>query len=130
MPGVRVAGAVSDLRPSLWSAAVALVPAQAAPGVDAAILEAMALGTPVVAARACLTGLTHVLPGHHVAVAESDAELAAAALLVLREPVVAATLAENARQLVERRHTWAATARLYEALWARAADSTPTAMAA
>ena len=130
VPGVRVAGAVSDLRPSLWSAAVALMPAQAAPGVDAAILEAMALGTPVVAARACLTGLTHVLPGHHVAVAESDAELAAAALLVLREPVVAATLAENARQLVERRHTWAATARLYEALWARAADSTPTAMAA
>jgi glycosyltransferase involved in cell wall biosynthesis len=130
VPGVRVAGAIADLRPILWSAAVALVPAQAAPGVDAGLLEAMAVGTPVVAARACLNGLAHVLPGHHVAVAESDAELAAAALLVLREPVVAATLAENARQLIERHHTWAATARLYEALWARAADTAPTAVAA
>ncbi|HET7341033.1 MAG TPA: glycosyltransferase, partial [Methylomirabilota bacterium] len=81
-----------------------------------------ALGTPVVAARRCLSGLTHVLPGHHLLPAESDEELAEAALLVLREPVVAATLAANARQLVERRYTWMAIARSWESLWARTAD--------
>jgi glycosyltransferase involved in cell wall biosynthesis len=122
VPGVRVAGAAADLRPSLWSATLALLPTEAGPAVDAAALEAMALGTPLVAARECLAGLTHVLPGHHVAAADTEIELAEAALLVLREPVVAATLAANARQVVERHYTWAAIARRYEALWARAAE--------
>jgi len=129
-PGVRVAGATSDLRPSLWSAAAALVPAEATPGVEAALLEAMALGTPAIAATRALSGLAHVLPGHHLLVAESDTEMAEAALLVLREPVVAATLAANARQVIERCYTWAAVARSYTALWTRAADAAPAAVAA
>ena len=129
-PGVRVAGATSDLRPSLWSAAAALVPAEATPGVEAALLEAMALGTPVIAARRALSGLPHVLAGHHLLVAESDAEMAESALLVMREPVVAATLAVNARQVIERRYTWTAVARSYTSLWAHAADTAPAAVAA
>ena len=75
LPGVRIAGAVTDLRPSLWSAAVTVVPAEAGAGVDAAVLESMALGTPVVAARRALAGLTHLLPGHHALVAGTDSEL-------------------------------------------------------
>jgi polysaccharide biosynthesis protein PslH len=125
VPGVRVAGLTTDMRPSLWSAAVALVPGEAAPGVDAALLEAMALGTPIVAAARSLTGLGHVLPGHHVLVAENDEQMAEAALLVLREPAVAAALAAGARRLVERHYTWSAIARSYTALWARAVDAAP-----
>lgn len=129
-PGVRVAGATSDLRPSIWSAAATLVPAEATPGVEAALLESMALGTPVIAAPRALSGLAHVLPGHHLLAAESDADMAEAALLVLREPVVAATLAANARQVIERRYTWSAIARSYTSLWARAADAAPAVVAA
>jgi len=129
-PGVRVAGVTPDLRPSIWSAAAALVPAEATPGVEAALLEAMALGTPVITAARALSGLAHILPGHHLLVAESDAEMAEAALLVLREPVVAATLAANARQVIERRYTWTALARSYTLLWTRAADAVPAAVAA
>ncbi len=129
-PGVRVAGATPDLRPTLWSAAVALIPGEAAPGVDAAILESMALGTPVVTAQRCLSGLDHVLPGLHVLAADGDAETAEATGLMMREPVVAGTLAANARQMVERRYTWSAVARCYESLWARAVDAWPAAMAA
>jgi polysaccharide biosynthesis protein PslH len=129
-PGVRVAGATSDVRPGLWSATVALVPAQATPGVEAALLEAMALGTPVIAASRTLSGLTHVLPGHHLLVADTDAQMADAALLVLREPVVAATLAANARQVIERSYTWSAIARSYTSVWSRAADAAPAAVAA
>jgi polysaccharide biosynthesis protein PslH len=130
LPGVRVAGATPDLRPTLWGAAVAMIPGEAAPGVDAAILESMALGTPVVTARRCLSGLDHVQPGLHVLGAEGDAETAEAAMLVMREPLVAATLAANARQVVERRYTWSAVARCYESLWTRAADARPAALAA
>jgi glycosyltransferase involved in cell wall biosynthesis len=130
LPGVRIAGAVTDLRPSLWSAAVTVVPAEAGAGVDAAVLESMALGTPVVAARRALAGLTHLLPGHHALVAGTDSELVDAVLLILREPVVAATLAANARTVIERQYTWSAIARCYESLWARTADGATTAVAA
>jgi glycosyltransferase involved in cell wall biosynthesis len=130
LPGVRVAGATPDLRPSLWSATVTLVPAEAAPAVDAGILESMAVGTPVVTAPRCLSGLDHLLPGHHVLVAEGDAEMADAAVHVMREPVVAATLSANARQLVERRYTWAEVARTWESLWLRTADTPTSAVAA
>ena len=129
-PGVRVAGATADLRPSIWSASALLVPAEATPGVEAAVLEAMALGTPVIISSRTLSGLVHVLPGQHVLVAETDAELAEAAVLVLREPVVATTLAANARQMLERRYTWSAVARAYTALWARAVDAAPATVAA
>jgi glycosyltransferase involved in cell wall biosynthesis len=128
--GVRMAGATLDLRATLWNAAVTLVPDEAAPGVDAALLESMALGTPVVTARACLAGLDDILPGQHVLAGETDAETAAAITLVLREPLVAATLAAGARRLIERRFTWAAMARGYESLWARTADARPAAIAA
>ena len=130
LPGVRVAGAVTDLRPSLWSATVTVIPAEAGPGVDAAVLESMALGTPVVAARRALAGLAHLLPGHHTLVAETDSDLVESVLLTLREPVVAATLAANARTVVERQYSWAAIARCYESLWARTADMAPAAVAA
>ena len=130
LPGVRVAGATPDLRPTLWGATVTMIPGEATPGVDAALLESMALGTPVVTARRCLSGLDHVLPGLHVLTAESDAETAEAAMLVMRETVVAWTLAAGARRVVERRYTWSAVARCYESLWARAADARPAARAA
>ena len=130
LPGVRVTGAAPDLRPTLWSAAVALVPAEAGPGADAALLEAMALGTPVVSAHCCLSGFEHVLADQHVLVAEDDAETAAAATRLLREPVVAATLAVHARHLVERRYTWASVARSYESLWDRVTTPRPVAVAA
>ena len=98
--------------------------------VPTVIKEAMALGTPVITAARALSGLAHILPGHHLLVAESDAEMAEAALLVLREPVVAATLAANARQVIERRYTWTALARSYTLLWTRAAHAVPAAVAA
>jgi glycosyltransferase involved in cell wall biosynthesis len=62
--------------------------------------------------------------------AEGDAEMADAAVHVMREPVVAATLSANARQLVERRYTWAAVARSWESLWLRTADIPASAIAA
>jgi len=130
LAGVRVAGAVADLRPSFWSATVTVIPAEAGPGVDAAVLESMALGTPVIAARRTLAGLAHLLPGHHALVAETDAEIVEAVLLTLSEPVVAATLAANARAVVARHYSWNAIARGYESLWARTADGAATAVAA
>jgi glycosyltransferase involved in cell wall biosynthesis len=119
LPGVRVEGRLGDLRPSVWSGSVYASPLEGGAGRAARILEALALGTPVVASAASLSRLDDVVAGHHVLAAESDADFADAVSLLLRQPIVANTLARNARALVERDHAWAAVARQYDALYQR-----------
>jgi glycosyltransferase involved in cell wall biosynthesis len=123
LPGVRVSGSLGDLRASVWGAAVYVSPLDAGFGRPARLLEPMALGTPVVASGPTLSGLPGVVAGQHVLSAESDEEFASAIRRVLREPLLANTLARNARQLVERRFTWRAVAERYETLYARLAPA-------
>lgn len=64
-PSVHVTGTVSDMRPYLRGAAVAVAPMRIARGVQTKILEALAIGIPVVvsssAARALPAELGHLL---------------------------------------------------------------------
>jgi glycosyltransferase involved in cell wall biosynthesis len=116
IPDVRVTGTVPDLRRNIWSATVYVSPLRAGFGVKNKILEAMALGTPIVATSRSLTGLADVVSGDHLLHAESDEQIAAAVQRLLNEPALADRLAENARQLVEQRYTWKAVAARYEAV--------------
>lgn len=120
-PGVRLIGSVSDIRPTLWTASASV--SGLAPGlaIKNRVLETMALGTPVVGRREALAGIPSLLPGHHALAADNDDEIIEALLLILRQPVVAQTLARNARTLVETHHTWTAVARDHHALYARIA---------
>ncbi len=86
LPGVRVTGTVPDLRPSLWSAAVAVSPVRAGYGMKNKVLEAMALGTPVVATARSLTGLGGAVHGEHLLVADAAEDIAAAVLRLTWEP--------------------------------------------
>jgi glycosyltransferase involved in cell wall biosynthesis len=92
-------------------------------GRAARILESLALGTPVVASPASLSRLDDVVPGHHVLTADSDADVADAISLLLREPVVANTIARNARALVERSLAWRAVIPRYEDVYRRVGES-------
>jgi polysaccharide biosynthesis protein PslH len=116
IPGVRVTGTVADLRPNIWSATVYVSPLSAGFGVKNKILEAMALGTPIVATSRSLSGLADVVPGAHLLHADSDEQIAAAVQRLLNEPALADHLAGNARRLVEQRYTWKAVAARYEAV--------------
>jgi len=120
---VRVSGSLGDLRASVWGAAVYVSPLDAGFGRTARLLEPMALGTPVVASPPTLSGLPGVVAGQHVLSAESDEEFASAIRRLLREPLLANTLARTARQLVERRFTWRTVAERYETLYARLAPA-------
>ena len=122
-PGVRTMGALSDLRPSVWGAAAYVSPLHAGFGRRASLLAPMALGTPVVASSATLAAMPDAVPGQHVLAAETDDEFARAIALLLRAPRLANTLARNARELIERGHTWHAVAERYEALYARLAPA-------
>jgi glycosyltransferase involved in cell wall biosynthesis len=113
LPGVRVTGVMPDLRPTLWGAAVAV------PTTRAGLLEAMALGTPVVASSRTAAAVSDVVAGRHALIADDDDATAEALLAVVRDPDLAERLARAARTLVEDRHGWAVVARHYDAIWRR-----------
>lgn len=72
-PLVRVTGTVPDIRPYLRGAAAAVAPIRIARGVQTKILEALAMGTPVVASSAAACALPSQLASLLVVEDESDA---------------------------------------------------------
>jgi len=77
--GVVVKGSVPDVRPELWSAAVAAAPLRTARGIQNKVLEAAAAGLPVVVTPAVMEGLPAEV---HPACAVADTEEAFALCLV------------------------------------------------
>ena len=71
------------------------------------ILEAMALGTPVVATSKGAEGLD-VMSGRDVLIADEPDAFAAQCLRLLESPLLRQEIAKNARNLVEQRYGWQA----------------------
>lgn len=85
--GIGVTGAVADVQPYLWEAAVAAAPLQVARGVQNKVLEAVAAGLPCVVTPAVAEGLPReVMAACHVS---ADAKEFASALcdFLARTPV-------------------------------------------
>jgi sugar transferase (PEP-CTERM/EpsH1 system associated) len=120
---VSLAAAVPAMAPELAAATVTVIPLRAGSGLQNKVLEAMAVGTPVVATPQAVGGLD-VRPGEHLLVAEEADGLAAATIALLRDPARARALARAARKLVEQRYRWEDSAAGVEAAW-REAASTP-----
>lgn len=112
---VRLLGYVEDVRIPVAEAAVAIAPIRQGGGTRLKILEAMALGTPVVATRKGAEGLD-VTDGVDIVLADEPAAFAAAVLRLLRDPAERTRLAANARQLVEQRYDWDAIGQRFVAL--------------
>jgi len=105
--GVDLVGHVEDVRPLIASSKASLAPIFSGGGTRLKILEAMALGTPVVATSKGAEGL-EVKSGEHLLVADTSAEFAAASVQILRDTELRRRLAENAFQLVSRKYDWSA----------------------
>ncbi|HZW98859.1 MAG TPA: glycosyltransferase [Trueperaceae bacterium] len=102
---VRVLGSVPDVRPSYEAAAVSLVPLRAGGGTRLKILEAMALGRPVVTTSIGCEGL-EVEHGKHVLVADDTETFATSTIELLTNAGLRNRLVHAARELVERRYDW------------------------
>lgn len=102
---VRFTGYVDDVRPYVGGSTVCVVPLRQGAGTRLKILEAMALGTPVVSTNKGVEGLA-LENGRHVLVADTPAEFAAATVRLLRDPALRETLAGNARQRMEACYGW------------------------
>lgn len=107
-PDVTLTGFVDDVRPYIASAAVSLAPIWHGGGTRLKILEAMALGTPVVATSKGAEGLD-VCHEEHLLIADTPARFAAAVVRLLQDQSLRVRLAQNARQLVRQKYDWAAT---------------------
>jgi glycosyltransferase involved in cell wall biosynthesis len=104
---VRLSGYVDDVRPVIAGSAACVVPLRQGGGTRLKILEAMALGVPVVSTRKGAEGLD-VVDGEHLLLADGPRDLAAASVRLLQDGALRARLAANARALVEQRYDWRA----------------------
>lgn len=102
---VTVTGWVPDVRPYLAEAAVAVVPLYAGGGTRLKILEAMALGAPVVSTTVGCEGL-EVRHGEHLLVADEAQAFADAVCDVLCDQDLRRRLTAAAREKVRRRYDW------------------------
>ena len=103
LPGVDVTGRVPDVRPYVAHAAVSVAPLRLARGIQNKVLEAMALGRPVVASPQAFEGVRAV-PGRDLLVGDGATALARLVGEVLDGAHPA--LGTNARRAVERGYAW------------------------
>lgn len=102
---VHITGRLPELTPVYRQADVALAPLRAGSGTRLKILEAFALGVPVVSTRVGHEGLA-VEAGKHLLVADEATAFAAAIEQALQSASLRRTLAHHARLLAEQRYDW------------------------
>jgi glycosyltransferase involved in cell wall biosynthesis len=103
---VTQTGFVNDVRPLIARAWGSLVPIHSGGGTRLKILEAMALGTPVVATSKGAEGLD-VQPGQHLLIGDTPESYAREVVRLLKEPELRQYLVNNAAQLIREKYDWA-----------------------
>jgi len=102
---VHVTGRVADVVPYYARTKVCVVPLRAGGGTRLKILEAMALGRPVVSTTMGCEGLD-VVNGRHILIADSPETLAEMTLRLLTDRALCRRLTTNARELVVTHYDW------------------------
>lgn len=118
---VTFTGYVPDIRPLVAGSSVCVVPLLEGGGTRLKILEAMALGTPVVATSKGAEGL-EAIHGEHILIADDPAEFARHTLALLRDAALRARLAAQARAFVQARYDWEPIGRRFTALVEQVAE--------
>jgi len=103
--GVTVTGYVPDIRPHVRAARVAVCPITVGAGIQTKVLEAMAMGRPVVATSKACRALS-VNNGEHLLIADKPDEFADAVVRLIHDDELAETLGRNGRAYVETQHNW------------------------
>jgi glycosyltransferase involved in cell wall biosynthesis len=104
-PRIEVTGLVDDVRPYLRAAAVVVIPLRVGGGTRLKLMEALAMGKPVVSTRLGAEGIA-VASGTEVLLADDALDLAQQTLHLLQRPALGRRLGEAGRRLVEDRYSW------------------------
>lgn len=104
-PLIQVTGTVKDIRPFLWRSAAAVAPLVYGAGVQNKILEAMAVGLPVVTTSKALSSLD-VDPGKEILVGDTPREFSARVLYLLENPQIGRKIGQAGLAYVRVNHSW------------------------
>jgi glycosyltransferase involved in cell wall biosynthesis len=116
---VIVTGTVDDVRPWIARAPVYVVPQRVGGGSRLKILEALAMGRPVVSTTVGAEGLA-VESGRHLVLADTPEDFAGAISTLLIDAPRRRALGAAGRALIDAEYRWEQIAPLQGALWRRA----------
>lgn len=108
--GVTLTGYLDDVRPTVGQSSVCVVPLRIGGGTRLKILEAMAIGTPVVSTMKGAEGLA-VTPEENILIADEPAAFADAVNRLLTSPTLRNRLVQGGRRLVREQYTWTGSGR-------------------
>lgn len=121
---VEFTGFVEDLREYLAGTSVLVTPIRIGGGTRLKILEAMALGVPVVSTSIGCEGIA-VEDGRHILVADKAIDFAEKVVQVFGDPQLREQLRQEAYKLVKERYGWETIARKMESVYDDRADAGP-----
>jgi sugar transferase (PEP-CTERM/EpsH1 system associated) len=116
MPGVALTGWVSDVRPYIAGAAVYVAPLRVGGGTRLKLMQAMAMGSAIVATSLGAEGFP-VQGGRHLLLADTPEEFAETVLRLLDDPAQRAELGKAARAFVQAGYGWDVLVPKIEALY-------------
>ncbi len=115
---VEITGRVPDIRSYFEFSMVFLSPLRLGAGIKNKVLEAMAMGVPVVATPLSCDGIP-VTHGQHVMLGTTDDELIEGVFELLKDARLRRLIRVNGRRLIEQQFTWQRVADQYEDLYQR-----------
>jgi len=115
--GIHVSGSVDDVRPYMSRSRVLVVPLRAGSGMRVKILNAMAVGVPVVTTSIGCEGISGLVPvakptrldanrEANIWIADSPEEFSEAVVTLIRDDELASTISRNGRKLMLQRYDW------------------------
>jgi polysaccharide biosynthesis protein PslH len=122
LPGVTVTGSVPDVRPYIRSSALMVAPLAIARGTQNKILEAMAMGVPVVTSSVAAGGVDATAETH-LLVADNAAQITRAILRIAENADERQRLAVAGRQRVLSHHAWPRSMQRLDGIIQRCRDS-------
>jgi glycosyltransferase involved in cell wall biosynthesis len=112
---LTVTGYVPEVQPYLARATAFVSPLRLGSGIKNKVLEALAMGCPLVATPLSVDGIA-VTDGHNALIADGDALIDATARL-LEDAELRQKLSANGRALIEAQYSWMRVGQMYEALY-------------
>lgn len=105
IPGIVVTGTVKEIRPYYQKAKVYVAPFRFGEGTRLKVLEAMAMGIPIVSTEMGCQGI-EVVDGKHLLIADNENDFANRVVELLVNPERGEKLALAARKLTEEKYQW------------------------
>jgi polysaccharide biosynthesis protein PslH len=120
--GLEFTGYLPDVRPTIARSWCEVVPLRIGGGTRLKVLEALALGTPVIATPKGIEGL-QIEPGRDLLVADTDTGFAQATVRLLGDAALRERLAAAGRQVVQQHYDWRVIGREFADLVGQAAQA-------